>query len=107
MAYDLPFLDHSTHMSAKMAAARAAKARLRMERPAPDYPPELPMLRRTVIVIDHDFGEVQHRLDLYRTNRRDCYRVVADGVEWQARMGWSRVLAALRKSLLRVGAVDQ
>lgn len=93
-----------TQMSAKMATARAAKARFRQERPAPDYPPDLPALRRTIIVIDHDFGEVEHRLDLYRTNRRDCYRVVADGVEWRKRAGWSRVLEALRKSFLRVGA---
>jgi hypothetical protein len=92
-------------MSAKLAAARAAKARLRLERPAPDYPLELPELRRTIIVIDRDFGEVEHRLDLYRTNRRDCYRVVADGVEWKKRAGWSQVLAAMRKSLPRVGGV--
>lgn len=95
-----------TAMSKKLAAARAAKARLRLERPAPDYPPELPALRRTLIVIDYDFGEVRHQLDLYRSNRRDCYRVVADGVEWKRRAGWSQVLAALRKSLPRLGACD-
>lgn len=93
-----------TRMSAKLAAAREAKERLRLSRPAPIYPVELPELRRTVIVVDHDFGEVEHRLDLYRTNRRDCYRVVADGVEWKKRAGWSRVLAALRKSMPRVSA---
>ncbi len=93
-----------TSMSKKLAAARAARARARMERPAPEYPPALPELRRTVIVIDHDFGTVEHRLDLYRSNRRDCYRVVADGVEWRRRMGWARVLEALRKSLPRVGS---
>lgn len=90
-----------------MAAARAARAALRMARPAPDYLPELPHLRRTVIVIDYDFGVVEHRLDLYRCNRRDCYRVVADGAaEWRKRAGWSQVTIALRKSFLRVGAVD-
>jgi hypothetical protein len=94
-----------TRMSAKLAAARAAKEKKRLDGPAPDYPPELPRLRRTVIVIDYDFGEVRHQLDLYRANRRDCYRVVADGVEWQARMGWSRVLAALRRSLPRVSSL--
>lgn len=91
-----------TRMSAKLAAARAAKAQLRLDGPAPDYPVGLPELRRTVIVIDHDFGYVEHRLDLYRTNRIDCYRVVADGVEWKRRAGWSTVLAALRRSLPRV-----
>lgn len=93
-----------TRMSAKMAAARAAKARLRQERPAPDYPPDLPLLRRTIIVIDYDFGVVEHRLDLYRSTRRDCYRVVADGVtEWKRRAGWARAMEAMRKSFLRVG----
>ena len=95
-----------THMSAKLLAARLARDRARMERPAPDYPPELPLLRRTIIVIDHDFGTVEHRMDLYRTNRRDCYRVVADGVEWRKRAGWSVILAGLRKSLPRVGGVE-
>lgn len=93
-----------TRMSAKLAAARAGMARARMERLAPDYPPDLPLLRRTVLVIDYDFGVVEHRLDLFRTNRRDCYRVVADGTEWKKRAGWSLVLAALRKSIPRVGA---
>ena len=33
------------------------------------------------------------------------YRVVADGVEWKRRVGWSNILAGLRKSMPRVGAV--
>ncbi len=93
-----------TRMSAKLAAARAAKQRLRLDGPMPEYPACLPYLRRTVIVIDHDFGEVEHRLDLYRTNRIDCYRVVADGVEWKKRSGWSTIVAALRRSFPRVSA---
>lgn len=93
-----------TRMSTKLAAARAAKARLRLDGPAPDYPVGLPELRRTVIVIDYDFGQVEHHLDLYRTNRIDCYRVVADGVEWKRRAGWSRILAGLRRAIPRVSA---
>ena len=93
-----------TRQSAKMAAARAAKALLREEGEAPDYPVSLPDLRRTIIVVGHDFGDVEHKIDLYRTNRVDCYRVVADGKEWKERMGWSRILESLRKSFLRVSA---
>ncbi len=93
-----------TKMSAKLAAARASKARKREAGQAPDYPPDLPELRRTIIIIDHDFGEVEHRIDLFRSNRRDCYRCVADGKPWGDRMGWSNVLANVRKSFLRVGA---
>lgn len=87
-----------------MAAARAAKERLRLESPAPDYPPELPELRRTIIIVDYDFGAVEHRIDLFRTGRIDCYRVVADGFEWKKRAGWSAVLEGIRKSFLRVSA---
>lgn len=93
-----------TKCSAKLAAARASADRRRMEMPAPDYIPQMPELRRTIIITDHDFGAVEHRIDLYRTNRIDCYRVVADGVEWKKRAGWSTVLEAVRKSFLRVGA---
>lgn len=88
-----------------MAAARAAKARKREEGPAPDYPPTVPELRRSIIIIDRDFGMVEHRIDMYRTNRIDCYRVVADGVEWKKRAGWSIVLEAIRKSFIRLSSV--
>lgn len=88
-----------------IARMRAGKDAARVERPSPDYPPALPDLRRRLIVIDYDFGERIHTLDLYRTNRIDCYRVVADGVEWKRRIGWSAILAGLRKSLPRVGTV--
>jgi hypothetical protein len=93
-----------TRMSAKMAAARAAKERKRLDGPAPDYPRDLPELRRTLIIRDYDFGEVEHRIDLYRSDRVDCYKVVADGVTWKKRAGWSTVLEAVRKSFLRVSA---
>jgi hypothetical protein len=51
-----------------------------------------------------DFGRVEHRIDLYRTPRIDCYRAVADGVEWKRRVGWSKVLAGLRVKFPRVRA---
>lgn len=90
--------------SAKLAAMRLAAEQNRLASPAPNYVPRMPDLRRTVIIINHDFGDVEHRLDLYRSNRIDCYRVVADGVEWKSRAGWSSILEALRKSFIRVGA---
>lgn len=75
-----------------------------MDSPEQEYPSGLPDLRRQIIIRDFDFGEKIHTLDLYRTDRVDCYRVVADGVEWKERIGWSKILAGLRKSLPRVGA---
>lgn len=92
-------------MSRKLRAMREARERARMENAEPRPPShEFPALRRTIIVIDHDFGTVQHRIDLYRTRRIDCYRAVADGVEWRRSIGWSKVLAGLRLKFARVRA---
>lgn len=95
-----------THRSKEtLARMQAGKAAARLARQAPDYPPDLPELRRRLIVEDYDFDLRVHVLEFYRTSRRDCYRVVVDGVLWKPRIGWSRALAGLRKSLPRVGAV--
>ena len=91
-------------MSRKLRAARDARERKRLKGAEPSYPRELPALRRTLIIIDYDFVRVEHRVDLYRTRRIDCYRAVADGVEWKRRIGWSKVLAGLRVKFPRVRA---
>lgn len=80
------------------------KALARMGRTAPDYPPILPDLRRRIVIEDFDFGHRVHVLELHRTSRIDCYRVHVDGVPWKASMGWSQILASLRKSLPRVAS---
>ena len=85
-------------------AMQKGRERARMERPAPEYIPVLPELRRRVIVIDYDHGRVVHRIDLYRTSRIDCYRAEADGKPWKARIGWSKVLDVVRRSFVRVGS---
>ncbi len=90
--------------SKKLRAMRDAKEQKRLESAAPAYPADLPALRRRIIIIDYDFGKVVHRLDLYRTDRVDCYRAVADGQPWQRRIGWSRVLEGIRKSFIRVSS---
>lgn len=87
-----------------LARMKAGKDAARMTRPAPERAPDLPDLRRRLIVEDFDFGRRVHVLEFYRTRRVDCYRVVVDGREWQRSVGWSRALAGLRKSLPRVGA---
>jgi len=88
-----------------MAAMRAAKERKRLAGTAPEYPSILPELRRTIIVIDYDSGApVHHQIDLHRTNRIDQYRAVVDGQEWKRRIGFSGVLAGIRKSMPRVTA---
>ena len=95
---------HRDSMSRTLRAARDARERKRLEGAEPSYPRELPALRRTLIIIDYDFGRVEHRVDLYRTRRIDCYRAVADGVGWKRRIGWSKLLAALRVKFPRVRA---
>jgi hypothetical protein len=91
-------------MSRKLRAMRDARERRRLEGQEPLYPRALPALRRTLIIIDYDFGRVEHRIDLYRTRRIDCYRAVADGVVWKRSIGWSKVLAGLRVMFPRVRA---
>jgi len=80
---------------------RRGQEAARMARPERDAVPELPLLRRVLIVIDYDSSEpVEHRIELYRTSRVDVYRATADGQDW-GRRGWSAVLEGLRKSLPR------
>lgn len=88
----------------QLAAMCATRDANRMNSPAPDYPPELPTLRREIIVIDHDFSRREHHIQLFRTNRIDCYRVEIDGKLWKRCAGWSTVLEGLRKSMPRVSA---
>jgi len=90
--------------SKKLKSMRESKERKRLDGPAPDYPPELPELRRRIVITDFDFGEVTHTIELYKTNRVDCYKAVADGKPWKDRAGWAKVLEGIRKSFIRVGA---
>lgn len=88
----------------QQARMQAGRDRARMDRPAPDYPPILPDLRRRIVIEDWDFGHRVHVIELHRTSRIDCYRVVADGQPWKRRVGWSQILAGLRKALPRLSA---
>ena len=89
-------------MSRKLRAMREARERRQLEGAEPSHPRALPALRLTLIIVDYDFCRVEHRIDLYRTRRIDCYRAVADGVEWKSSIGWSKVLAGLRVKFPRV-----
>lgn len=94
----------SIKFNERMARARAAKERLRLERAAPEYPPELPLVRRRVVVEDYDCGEmVRHEFMLHKSNRSDCYYVEVDGKMLIGRHGWAKILQMIRKALPRVG----
>lgn len=86
-----------------LAKMREAKEIKRIMGDAPIYPPLLPDLRRTIIVIDYDSGLPEHhQIDLYKTGRIDQYRAVVDGIEWKKRIGFSGVLAGIRKAMPRI-----
>ncbi|MDF1555217.1 MAG: hypothetical protein P1P84_19260 [Deferrisomatales bacterium] len=65
-----------------------ARKRARLEREPPDYPPDLPELRREVLVVDYDAGApVVHHWVLTKSDRIDCYGVTENGVRWQGKHG--------------------
>ena len=88
----------------ELAEFRRARDAARMAEPAPDYPATLPELRRRLVIESREFGHEIHDMDLYRSDRIDCFRVVVDGHLWKSRIGWSQILAGLRKSMPRVGS---
>lgn len=89
----------------QLAQMRAAKAKKREAGELPERTPQLPELRRRLVIEDFDYGHQIHVMEFFRTNRIDCFRVVVDGVEWKKSIGWSRALAGLRKSMPRVMSV--
>ena len=93
----------TTRQQQRYAAMRQAKAAKRLDSDPRPPAPEIPKLRRRIVIVDYDLGQrTVHRLDLYRSDRVDCYDVIADGKPWRRRVGWSRILAGLRKSMPRL-----
>ena len=69
----------SRKFNQRLERARTERAR-RLGGLPPDYPPDLPRLRRRIVVEDFDLGRVvRHELKLYRSSRADCYVVEVDG----------------------------
>ena len=86
----------------KLEAMRRGRDRARLAREPQGRMPELPELRREVVVIDFDSGQpVAHTLHLFKTKRTDTYRIEADGQPWKCG-GWSAALVGLRKAYPRV-----
>jgi len=90
----------------KLANIRRSRDAARIAEPAPDYPAVLPDLRRRITIETFDFGHEIHVIEMFRSDRIDCFRVEVDGKPWKARIGWSQILAGLRKSMPRVGAAE-
>ena len=86
----------------RLRAMREGRDRARMASDPRGRPPDLPNLRREVIVTDYDTGQpITHTLHCYKTRRVDTYRIEADGKPWK-RCGWSGALIGLRKAYPRV-----
>ena len=89
----------------RLIAMRAGRERIRLANPMEDRPVGLPDLRRRIVIENFDFIHEIHVLEFFKTDRIDCFRVVVDGQEWKRRIGFSKALAGLRKSMPRVGAI--
>ena len=101
--YRKPSPKRQAEQRRRLKAMKRGRERAAMAREPRGRMPELPLLRREVTVIDYDTGQpIAHTLHLYRSDRSDCYRAVADGKPWKDRIGWSKILAGLRKSYQRV-----
>ena len=92
---------------ARLASARAAKERKRLEEAILADRIDLPDLRLVIEITDFDNGSpVTHRVELYRSDRIDCYNVKIDGQIRLPRFIWSRILEGLCKALLRLRQFD-
>ena len=63
---------------------------------------EIPKLRRVIEITDFDSGgSIVHRLEIYKTDRIDFCEVYVNGAIWKKRIGWSQILAGIRKAMPR------
>ena len=92
----------SKYSAARQEAMQRGRAQAKRNKPAPDYPHDLPEVRMRIIVERFDFGKpVRHEFELHRTNRVDVYAVVIDGKPWK-HAGLTTVREGLRKARPRV-----
>ena len=78
----------SRKFNQRLERARTERERRRLAAPAPERAPELPHLRRRIMVEDFDLGRVvRHEVRPYRSSRADCYVVEVDGRRLLGRMG--------------------
>ena len=81
-----------------LAKMRQGKEEKRLNSLSPDHPVILPEVRKRIIVENFDFGYEKQVMELYKTNRVDCYNVFIEGKLWKKDIGFSRILEFLRKA---------
>lgn len=94
-----------TRKAKEFEAKRRVKEEKRLESEAPDYPMELPELRKQILITNYDFEKEVHLFELFKSERIDQYKVLVDGKLWNNRIGLSGILAGIRKSMPPVRAV--
>jgi hypothetical protein len=97
----MPYRRTKKYSAERLAAMRAGKDRACMERPAPDYPPDLPDLRMRITITRYDYGEETHVFELRKSRRVDQFRVTVDGKPLRGQIGLTRILDMLRKATPR------
>ncbi|GAA6133292.1 hypothetical protein NBRC116188_00810 [Oceaniserpentilla sp. 4NH20-0058] len=90
-------------LRAKVAKSIAAREQKRIEGANEvEIPPLLPELRKKIEITSFDMGEpITITFELFKSDRIDCYKVFVNGKLWKKRIGLSRVLEGIRKSLPR------
>lgn len=83
----------------KKKSRNFVNARLRhiMDRPAPDYPEEIPFYRGEHIYNSFDFGKDVTVVDMFKTRHIACYMVVIDGELWSYKAGMNKIHAEIRR----------
>mgnify|MGYP001033736730 CR=1 FL=1 len=88
-------------LRARIAQPLAARERKRLNQVDEEgITPLLPGLRKKIEITSYDMGEEKTiTFDLYQSDRIDCYKVLVDGKLWKKRVGLSKILEGIRKSL--------
>jgi len=90
-------------LRARIAASVAARERKRLQAVSEDnFELDLPDLRKKIEITEYDAdGSKTTVLELYQSDRIDCYRVMVNGKLWKQRIGMSRILEGIRKAIPR------
>ena len=97
----MPYRRTKKYSAQRLEAMRRGKDRARMERPAPDYPPDRADVCLILTVQRVEFGEPPRVFELRKSRRCDSYNVFVDGEFWR-KAGITRVLEGVRKACPRV-----
>lgn len=90
-------------LRARAAASVAAREQKRLQSISDDdIELPLPELRKKLEITEFDATDSKTTIiELYQSDRIDCYRVMVNGKLWKKRAGMSRILEGIRKAMPR------